>query len=253
MRKSVKIVSALLVLVMLMAQVVCMNAAVTKPSFSWSAEQVDHYEKKISAKLNNGKDVTSITIESYKDKNDAAYVQTSTVSVTQQSDDYATVTYYATLYVRPTVEKYVKVTATLSDNSTCEFWYTVGGNSYYNPGSSSGSSNGGVYDGLQSSGSSNNGNYWYSSSSGSNVWEEYDPNKWYGYRDEVEEEKEKYDLYYVTCRSLNVRNGAGTWADRVGSLKRYDTVKVYDIEDGWAVIEYKGHLRFISARYISEY
>ena len=42
MRKYVKLVSALLILVMMMAQVVCLNAATAKATTSYSAKQTDH-------------------------------------------------------------------------------------------------------------------------------------------------------------------------------------------------------------------
>ena len=246
MKKNVKLVSALLILVMIMAQVVCVSAA-TNPKPSTSFKQVDHYEKEFTATFSKPDDIAKIHVAAYN-ANGGVIEKEEINSVADGLNSIA-----VTMSVRPSECQYVRVWVQYEDGTKYQQDYTVGGNSYYNPGSSSSSSSTGSYDGLVSSGSSNS--YWTGSSSGStNVYDYYDPNKWYGYYEDKEDyEVKAYDYYYVTCRTLNVRNGAGTWADKVGSLKRYTKVKVYDIEGGWAVIEYKGRLRYVSARYIDEY
>lgn len=236
MRKYVKLVSALLILVMMMAQVVCVGAAV-KASFTITAKQVDHFEKEITVNVTNGKNVSYVLIEEF-DKYGAL--------VAQEGAGFSnTEKLGVTVKVRPTEVAKLKVTVYEgTEEATRE--YIVGGNSYYNPGSATAPKED-YYTGLigGSSSSSNNGTI---------IEGTFDPNKWYGYYDKEDYEVKKYDYYYVTCRTLNVRNGAGTWADKVGTLKRNAKIKVYDItKSGWAVIEYDGHLRYVSARYIDEY
>lgn len=50
MKRSIKITSALLVLVLLLAQVVCVSAG-SRPSVSTSVKQTDHYIKTVTAKV----------------------------------------------------------------------------------------------------------------------------------------------------------------------------------------------------------
>ena len=240
MRKYVKLVSALLILVMMMAQVVCVGAA-TKATVSYSAKQTDHFEKTITVKFTNAENVTDVYVKTFKDS-DATSVQYEKYSMTNVK------TFDVTLKVKPNDEKTFRITYKENgENVTKE--YNIGGNSYYNPGSATAPKED-YYTGLigGSSSSSNNGTiiYSYVTDNGCNVYEKWSDVKGY--------EVKKYDYYYVTCRTLNVRNGAGTWADKVGTLKRNAKVKVYDItKAGWAVIEYNGHLRYVSARYLAEY
>ena len=49
MKRSIKITSALLVLVLLLAQVVCVSAELRKPSISTSVKQTDHYIKTVTS------------------------------------------------------------------------------------------------------------------------------------------------------------------------------------------------------------
>lgn len=227
MKKYVKLISALLVLVMMLAQVVCVNAAI-KASFTITAKQVDHFEKEITVNVTNGKNVSYVLIEEY-DKYGNLKAQ-------EGADFSNTEKFGVTVSVRPTEIAKLKVTVLEGEEkSTRE--YNVGGNSYYNPGSVS-TPKEDYYTGLRGGSSS-------SSSSNGTIVE--------GYYEDKKEEIPEYEYYYVTCRKLNVRNGAGTWADKVGSLKRYDKVKVYDIKSNdWAVIEYAGHLRFVSAKYLAK-
>lgn len=66
MKRSIKITSALLVLVLLLAQVVCVSAA-TEPKVSTSVKQTDHYIKTVTAKVSSNKTtVTDIYMRAYK-------------------------------------------------------------------------------------------------------------------------------------------------------------------------------------------
>ncbi len=239
MKKTAKIVSALLVLVLMMAQVVCVSAATTA-YVSITAKQTDHYEKTVTASFTNASKVTEVNVS----LEDADGKQVNTEKHTFDK----TSTFSLSVKVRPT--EVSKVIVTYKDNGEeVKKTFTVGQNGYYDINSGSGStSNNGVYDGLVSSGSSNNGNYWYGSNNGSNVWDYYDPNAWHGY---YEETRKDTTTYFVTCRTLNVRKGAGTSYGKVGTLSRNTAVEVYSIENGWAVVEFNGHLRYVSARYLS--
>ena len=65
MKRSIKITSALLVLVLLLAQVVCVSAATNyNPSISISMKQTDHYIKTVTAKV-TGDTVSYIWMRSY--------------------------------------------------------------------------------------------------------------------------------------------------------------------------------------------
>ena len=228
MNKNVKLISAMLVLVMLLAQVVCINAASVKPTISYTTKQIDHFEKTCTVTLKNIKDVDYIWIASYEgDK--VTKIDEATQHI--MSGDKNVTAVALALDVRPNDAKYIHCTIHLKDGSVIDKWYDVGGNSHYDIGASTEGNNG----------------YWSGPAPDGNgtitEWtvEEKEPKK-----------EDLYETYYVTCRKLNVRNGAGTWADKVGSLKRYDKIKVYDIKNDWAVIEYNGHLRFVSAKYITK-
>lgn len=244
MKKTAKIVSALLVLVLMMAQVVCVSAAHNHiwPSVSISSTQTDHYERTVTVSLKNASDAQTAYLAVYKKDGTS---KTDTISLG------GTDTYSFSVKVRPnedTKVEFVSVCGVDGTKLNVET-YTIPANGYYDINSGSGSSsNNGVYDGLVSSGSSNNGNYWYGSNNGSNVWDYYDPNAWHGY---YEETRKDTTTYFVTCRTLNVRKGAGTSYGKVGTLSRNTAVEVYSIENGWAVVEFNGHLRYVSARYLS--
>ena len=51
----------------------------------------------------------------------------------------------------------------------------------------------------------------------------------------------------VLCRNLNVRNGAGMEAQKVGMLHRGDAVRIVRVENGWAQLE---DGRYVSEKYI---
>lgn len=231
MKKTAKIISALLVLVMMLAQVVCVSA-VTYPKVSISSTQTDHFERTVSISMRDSEDASYGWVKTY-DKN-GKEVSAESLSFKSGSDNYT-----VTLKVRPNDVAKVVFASFAADNKQLNAeTYTVPANGYYNPNSSgSTTSSNGTYDGLKNPGYSSN----------SNVWDTYDPNAWTGYREETRKDTESYR---VTASTLNVRTGAGTQRAKIGTVRRGDIVEVYDIEDGWAVIEFRGHLRFVSAQYL---
>ena len=68
----------------------------------------------------------------------------------------------------------------------------------------------------------------------------------------VDEEapEEARDLYMVTCRTLNVRAGAGTNFEILGTLSRGTAVEILDVLPGWYEIEYLGGVAYVSSSYI---
>ena len=55
---------------------------------------------------------------------------------------------------------------------------------------------------------------------------------------------------HVTCRTLNVRAGAGTSFEILGTLSRGAEVEILDVLPGWYEIEYLGGEAYVSAAYI---
>ena len=55
---------------------------------------------------------------------------------------------------------------------------------------------------------------------------------------------------HVTCRTLNVRAGAGTNFEILGTLSRGTEVEILDVLPGWYEIEYLGGVGYVSAAYI---
>ena len=55
---------------------------------------------------------------------------------------------------------------------------------------------------------------------------------------------------HVTCRTLNVRAGAGTSFEILGTLSRGAEVEILDVLPGWYEIEYLGGVGYVSAAYI---
>ena len=55
--------------------------------------------------------------------------------------------------------------------------------------------------------------------------------------------------YYVTCRNLNVRKGAGTSYAKAGMLHRGDKVEVVSISKNWAKL---ANGTYVSAKYIAK-
>lgn len=56
-------------------------------------------------------------------------------------------------------------------------------------------------------------------------------------------------VYYVTCRNLNVRAGAGTSYKKAGMVHRGDAVKVVEIKNGWAKL---ADNTYVCAKYIAK-
>jgi hypothetical protein len=54
----------------------------------------------------------------------------------------------------------------------------------------------------------------------------------------------------VNCYALNVRSGPSTSYSKVGMLYIGDIVYVYEVEDGWAKIDFNGAQRYASAKYL---
>lgn len=61
-----------------------------------------------------------------------------------------------------------------------------------------------------------------------------------------------YPKQMKATATLNVRSGAGTNYDSVGTLYENDVVEVQNISDGWAQISYNGNTAYVSAQYLSE-
>ena len=57
------------------------------------------------------------------------------------------------------------------------------------------------------------------------------------------------EVYYVTCRALNVRAGAGTSYKKVDLIHRGDAVKVVELKNGWAKLD---DGTYVCAKYISK-
>ncbi len=57
--------------------------------------------------------------------------------------------------------------------------------------------------------------------------------------------------YRVTVQKLNVRQSPSTRASVVGSLILDENVQVFNINNGWAEIGYKGQRRFVSAQFLT--
>lgn len=72
MKRSIKITSALLVLVLLLAQVVCVSAvSYSKPSISTSVKQTDHYIKTVTVSV-SGDNATGVSLQGYDKKDGTA-------------------------------------------------------------------------------------------------------------------------------------------------------------------------------------
>ena len=55
---------------------------------------------------------------------------------------------------------------------------------------------------------------------------------------------------HVTCRTLNVRAGAGTNFDILGTLSRGTEISVRDVLPGWCEIDFLGGIGYVSSAYI---
>lgn len=63
-------------------------------------------------------------------------------------------------------------------------------------------------------------------------------------------EKKVTTPYICTASSLNVRSYASTKSACIGKIKKGEVVNVYCIEKGFAKIDYKGSIGYVSAKYI---
>ena len=61
---------------------------------------------------------------------------------------------------------------------------------------------------------------------------------------------EDFELAEVTASSLNVRPQPNTSQPPVGKLLKYTPVKVLDQTDGWARIDYRGSIAYVSANFL---
>ena len=57
------------------------------------------------------------------------------------------------------------------------------------------------------------------------------------------------EIYYVTCRNLNVRAGGSTSYKKVDMIHRGDAVKVLEIKNGWAKLD---NGTWVCAKYIAK-
>jgi hypothetical protein len=73
---------------------------------------------------------------------------------------------------------------------------------------------------------------------------------------EAEVEQYNYDdteTYYCKANSLNVRIAPSTSAAVIGTIKKNQRIEVYDIQNGFARIDYYGSVGYVSADWISAY
>ena len=251
MKRSVKIASALVVLVLMLAQVIGVSAAVVTtytPTFSTEIDKtgltvtVDRISSASACKIYvNNKEYTGWSKKiDMGVLNNYNYIYCMVVNADTQDKSYTTGTVNVnganmtvSLDIRPEYIKSVKITVVDMLDRIITQVVNTGENGYYNPGSGSNTGSSGVWDGT----------FKDNTSSGSD-----NTNGWTGYYDDSSKD---YTTYYVTCRTLNVRKSDSARSTKVGTLRRNAKVHVYNIQDGWAVIDYKCNLRYVSARYLS--
>ena len=76
------------------------------------------------------------------------------------------------------------------------------------------------------------------------------------YFEQAEVEQYNYDdteTYYCKANSLNVRIAPSTSAAVIGTIKKNQAIEVYDIQNGFARIDYYGSVGYVSADWISAY
>ena len=201
----------------------------SQPAIYYNVDQTDHFQKTVTASGRGGVGVESIRIDGYKKVNADTQEKSYTTGTVNVKGANMTVS----LDIRPEYIKSVKITVVDRLGRTITQVVNTGENGYYNPGSGSNTGSSGVWDGT----------FKDNTSSGSD-----NTNGWTGYYDDSSKD---YTTYYVTCRTLNVRKSDSARSTKVGTLRRNAKVHVYNIQDGWAVIDYKGNLRYVSARYLS--
>lgn len=201
----------------------------SQPAIYYNVDQTDHFQKTVTASGRGGVGVKTIRIDGYKNVNGGNQDDSYTTGTVKVNGANMTVS----LDIRPEYIKSVKITVVDMLDRTITQVVNTGENGYYNPGSGSNTGSSGVWDGT----------FKDNTSSGSD-----NTNGWTGYYDDSSKD---YTTYYVTCRTLNVRKSDSARSTKVGTLRRNAKVHVYNIQDGWAVIDYKGNLRYVSARYLS--
>ncbi len=60
------------------------------------------------------------------------------------------------------------------------------------------------------------------------------------------------EMYKVTAASLNIRRAPSAKSQILGACKQDSVLAVLEIENGWAQIEYKGKVAYISAKYLEK-
>lgn len=75
----------------------------------------------------------------------------------------------------------------------------------------------------------------------------------YDYNEYSYVEPQTSDTYYCTANSLNIRQAPSTTATSIGSLSLNERVEVLEIVGDFAKINYKGHIGYVSTKYISRY
>ena len=201
----------------------------SQPAIYYNVDQTDHFQKTVTASGRGGVGVKTICIDGYKNVNGGNQDKSYTTGAVTVNGANMTVS----LDIRPEYIKSVKITVMDMLDRTITQVVNTGENGYYIPGSGSNTGSSGVWDGT----------FKDNTSSGSD-----NTNGWTGYYDDSSKD---YTTYYVTCRTLNVRKSDSARSTKVGTLRRNAKVHVYNIQDGWAVIDYKGNLRYVSARYLS--
>ena len=200
----------------------------SQPAIYYNVDQTDHFQKTVTASGRGGVGVKTIRIDGYKKVNADTQEGYTTGTVNVNGANMT-----VSLDIRPEYIKSVKITVVDMLDRTITQVVNTGENGYYNPGSGSNTGSSGVWDGT----------FKDNTSSGSD-----NTDGWTGYYDDSSKD---YTTYYVTCRTLNVRKSDSARSTKVGTLRRNAKVHVYNIQDGWAVIDYKGNLRYVSARYLS--
>ena len=91
----------------------------------------------------------------------------------------------------------------------------------------------------------------YLGDSGSWVKVKYNSKTGYVYGSYVGEDTSSITTKYVTATTLNVRSGAGTSYQVIGSLSKGTKVEVISESNGWSKINYNGKTGYVSSQYLS--
>ena len=91
----------------------------------------------------------------------------------------------------------------------------------------------------------------YLGDSGSWVKVKYNSKTGYVYGSYVGEDTSSITTKYVTATTLNVRSGAGTSYQVIGTLSKGTKVEVISESNGWSKINYNGKTGYVSSQYLS--